>query len=120
MPKLFGIDIAATVARAMGGGLLPVTLTKVSPGSRTSGQLAAGTNPTEAQHSCRGMKDTLRSIRADSIVEDATAVVLILGGTLPAGVVPTVNDKVLVEGNIHTILKVDRDPAAATYTCQVS
>ena len=120
MPKLFGIDIAGLVARELGKGLLPATLVKVVPGARTAGDLAGGTHPVETSYACRGMRDTLRKVRADSIVEDATALVLILGGTLQVGVVPAVSDRVVVEGVSHRILHVDRDPAAATYTCQVA
>lgn len=121
MPRLFGIDIAGIVAREIGPGLRPSVLTKVAPGTRTPGQLSGGTNPVETAHSCRGMEDTLSRLRPDMIVKDARGVVLLIGGTLPVGIVPQAGDRVAVDGGAdQRILNVLRDPAAATYLCQVA
>jgi hypothetical protein len=119
MPDLFGIDIAGTVAGAMADGLLPVTLLKVSAGQRDPADLTSGPKNSIKKHNCRGfIQDyTTRQIDGD-IVKMGDRKVLILGATLPSGVVPEPDDQATCEGRTYTIKYVNRDPAAATYECQ--
>jgi hypothetical protein len=46
-------------------------------------------------------------------------VILILGDSVASGVVPKVNDRLVFEGVTSTVLWVERDPDAATYTVAV-
>ena len=117
--KLFGIDIAGIVNDTISPGLLDLTLTVTTPGTRTPGDLSGGTNPTTVVSTGKGIKEPLTSIRPESIVQDAMAVILIIGDSLSPAAVPEEQDLVSIEGPDYTIIRVARDPAAATYTCQV-
>lgn len=122
MPNLFGLDIAQIVSSsiASAGGVLDATLTKTSPGTRSPGNLTGGTNPTTIAYSCKGFKEDMSKLRPEILVEEAVGVVSLLGKTISNGAVaPEADDLVTIEGQVHTILKVTRDPAAALYQCQV-
>lgn len=117
---LFGIDITKLVADNIGPGVLPATLTKVAPGTRTPGQLTGGTNPTTTDYSCRGFinkKD--RRNQDGQLVHDGSVTILLLGGTISGGsVAPEIGDRVTIEGSTFVINALDRDPAGATFTLQ--
>ncbi len=116
MAKLFGIDIAATVAKGISdaGGVRPGILTRVTPGARTAGSLTGGTNPTETTFSFRGFVETKERRRSGQVGASTMSVVTILGDTVT--VVPDVNDRVAVDGVNYTLLELlSRDPAEAVY-----
>lgn len=120
MPKFFGIDIAAELAREMGPGLLPVILSKVTNNSRTTGSLTAGKQATYEDYAGRGLiEDYLDKEINGTVVKTGDRKVLILGGSLPVSIVPEVGDRITIESAIYRIERVMRDPAAAAYTCQV-
>lgn len=120
MPKLFGKDIAGKVAGALGKHLLPATLTSKTPGTRTAGSLSAGTNSDSTQASARGIIDDYDSAQIDgTLIQKDDRKVLLLGGTISGGVVPKPGDQVAIEGSTYNVVRVARDPAAATYTLQV-
>lgn len=115
--KLFGADIAGQLAKALGPLLLPCKLIKVTPGTRTTGALTAGTNPTKKTFSCRGMVESF----ATNLVDDTRILagdrkIMILGDTLAKGIVPEPSDEVEIEGRIWIVINlIERDPDAATY-----
>jgi len=115
---LFNVNISKIIADAIGPGVLPAVLTKVAPGARTAGQLAAGTNPTNIDHACRGfIDDKARRNLEGSLIRDGLEKVVLVGDSISGGsVVPDVNDRVTIEGTTYRIEGVARDPAAATYT----
>lgn len=119
MPNLFGIDIAGILATNLASGLLPATLTKVIAQIRTPGALTAGVNPESADYPCRGLiedyNETLMSLTQINVGDKR---IMLLGGTLPSTIVPSTGDYITIESNSYTIISVQRDPAAATYTCQ--
>lgn len=120
MVKLFGVNIAKEIAKAMGGGMPKISLIKVTPGERTSGSLSDGNNPTTKTYTGRGIVDDYEdSAYANTEIERGDRRLLILGATLPAGIFPENGDRAIAEGTTLNIIKVKRDPAAATYTCQV-
>lgn len=120
MPKLFGVDIAKEINDAMGSGLLATTLIKVTAGVRTTGSLTGGTNPKKTKKPCRGViEDYSDGQMQGSLVQVGDRIVLILGDSLPSGIVPQTGDQVTIEGSTFDIIRVARDPAAASYTCQV-
>jgi len=116
----FGIDLAAQLASGLGPSLLPATLTRVTPGIRTPGALTGGTNPTTASYPCRGFTDDYQAAEIDGeLVHVGDRKVLLLGKTIGGGaVVPQPNDRVTIEGATFTLIRVTRDPAAATFVCQ--
>ena len=60
--KLFGIDIAREVYDGIrsAGNVVAMSLVRVTPGTRTTGALTAGTNPSSTTYSCRGFKTSRR------------------------------------------------------------
>lgn len=122
MPRLFGLDIAALLRDGINsaGGVLTGTLTVVTPGSRTPGDVAAGTNPTTTVHAFEGFVDDRAEVRVNgTLVRAGGRIVSILGASLPTGVAPASSDRVTIEGVTYTVLGVSSDPAAAVYECTV-
>jgi hypothetical protein len=116
---LFGIDIAGLIHANISPGLLPATLHHVIPGTRTS-DLTAGTQPTETTHSARGIIDDYKEgqFKGDLILVGDRRVLLI-GNSISPAQVPEPGDGVTIEGVRYKCIRVERDPAAATYTIQV-
>lgn len=119
--KLFGVDIAGLVQSNVAPGLLDLTLVKVTPGTRTPGSLTGGTNPTESSTAGKGIAEDYDERQIDGAeVRRGDRRVLIVGNSLSAGsVIPEQGDKITIEGATYEIVRIERDPAAATYTCQV-
>lgn len=117
--NLFGADISGRIARALGPRLPRGTMQKRVQGTRDPNNLAGGREATPTNHQFRGIRMGMSSLRKDTILPDARDVVLILGDTIKPAAVPTTGDRVIVESTTFTIVNVDRDPDAATYTCQV-
>lgn len=119
MPKLFGVDIAAIIDGAMSSGLLPATLHSVTPGVRTPGDPTAGTNPTTADLACRGIQDDYNTNEIDgTLVRVGDRKILLIGNSIVGLVVPKPSDQITIEGTRYTVIRVERDPASATYLCQ--
>lgn len=116
LSQLPGI-IDGALTQALGDGVLPASLIK--PGGRVSNGRGGWTdNGSPQEHACRGLltnySDFVRNASAGAItIRDRKA--LIMGASLPAGVVPSEGDKLQIGGASWTILSVARDPAAATY-----
>lgn len=125
MSQLFGLELDKIIDGALteAGGLDPRggTLVKVTSGAREAGSLTSGKEASEQRFPFRGMVSKVhKGPIPGTIVQAGDREVLILGASLPASVVPELNDKVEVEGASYTILLVPaRDPARATYTCTV-
>lgn len=94
------------------------TLVVVTPGTRTTSAVSAGTNPTTTNVACRGLvvKWTRRTL-GQTNVTPADRIVMLLGATIAAGVVPKVDDRITIEGSTTTIVSIERDAAAAAYNC---
>jgi len=122
MPKLFGIDIAGIVNANISPGLLDAQLVRITKGTRTTGSLSAGSNPTEQTVNCKGFISEYDDRRIDgTIVKAGDREVTLIGRSLSSSdsVVPNINDKIKIEGQTFKIVNpVKRDPAAATYICQ--
>lgn len=119
MPKLFGVDIAAIIDSAMSGGLLDATLHQTTPGTRTPGDPTGGTNPTTVDAACKGMVDDYADGEIDgTLVLVGDRKVLLIGNSIAGLLVPQPQDGVTIEGERYTVIRVKRDPAAATYLCQ--
>ncbi len=114
--ELFGEDIAKIVYDNMKGQLLDATLTKVTPGTRTPGNLTEGTNPTETPKTAEGFIDSQnRRNVGGALVKDGDIIIVLIGNSIEDLTIPAVNDKVTIEGSTYRVKAVDRDPAAATY-----
>lgn len=124
-------NIPKILAKALGKrkdlGVHVMTLTKVTPGVRTS--LIDGTNPVATDYACKGFEDTKRSgyqqfwqnAQTSNTARAQFLTISILGATLPAGVEPMAGDRITSNGVVYTIDPngVARDPVGALYTCTV-
>ncbi len=117
MPNIFNADIAGKIGQAMGPLLFPLTLIKRT--SSTRSDLTGGVNTREESYNGRGFIDDYRDSRIDGdIIKIGDRLVTIMGASIT--VVPEPDDKVIIEGVTWTIVgPVRRDPAGATYECQV-
>lgn len=124
--KLFGIDIAGLVHRNMSAGLVPLTLTRTSAGTRSATDPTAGTNPRTSSSVGRGFVEEYRDSQVDGeMVERGDRKIIIIGDSLKPAAVPSPGDSIamkiagtdatveIVQGGVRS------DPANATYTCQV-
>lgn len=116
--KLFGVDISGLVNKHIGPGVNSATLTKVTVGTRTSGSLTAGTNPTTTDHACKGFLDQLRRKHIENtLVEDSDQLINLIGDSISGGRVPTPGDRITIRGTVYNVIVVDVDPADALYEC---
>lgn len=117
---LFGINISGIIKQAMAKGLLPLVLVKEIPGARDAADLTDGQALAEKRYPCRGFIDSYALRQIDgTTVQRGDKKILIIGDTLPAGVIPEPNDRIVAEGITHVIQGTpERDPAIATYVCQ--
>lgn len=122
-PKLFGVDIQGILANAIPVGSWPaVTLTQRTPGTRTPGSEASGTNPTSNSYTSRGIVDRYRrSFKqgAQKWVQSSHRVLIIAKPFEDLSVQPKADDLLVVEGLTFSVIHVERDPAAATWTLYV-
>jgi len=125
--NLFGADIAGQLNKAMAASFLPCVLIKVTEGGRDAANPAAGKSTSEASHSCRGFLDKYQAGQfrqgfteaGGTLVKEGTRKALILGNSLPNGIVPEPQDKFTVEGTTFIIVNVTRDPDKATYEMEL-
>jgi hypothetical protein len=118
--KLFGVDIAKEIAKGMASGLPKCTLIKLLPGQRTAGDLSAGLATSTKKFPCRGIvQDFDLKAFEGTTVQKGDRQVLILGATLPVGIVPQLNDHIAAENVESEIININRDPASATYLLHV-
>lgn len=115
-----GVDIAKLIDENLSPRLLDATLVKVTAGTRTPGSLTAGTNSTTVNHACKGFIEDYKSDRVDgTVIQFGDRMVILVANSISSGTVePVGQDQVIIEGDTYRIVNVERDPAAATYTCQ--
>ncbi len=124
--KVFGIpDMGKLIQDALGGNsaVLPATLHSRAEGAR-SGGVTAGRTIVETPYACRGFIDFQRlADAAGTVTENGTLVIVLLGNSIDGGnTAPRPGDRITIEGTKYHIAddtEVDRDPASATYTCEV-
>lgn len=119
--RFFGVDIQQQVADAFRGNVATGTLTKRAPGSRTPGDLTAGTNPSETSYTFDGFLEVKR-VRAEGEVNASERSVLtIIAGSLEGGTIaPAAGDRATIDGLTVTVSEIlERDPATAVYECLV-
>ena len=111
-----GEEIAATINNEFKDIVYSATLTKVTPGTRTSGSLTSGTNPTTTAYTCKGYISTFNDTQfPNTLVQNGDRAVVLLAESLT--VVPTPGDKVTIQSNTYTIREkgVERDPSTSIY-----
>lgn len=95
------------------------TLTKRTAGTRTPGDLAAGTQPTSASYAAKGVVESYTGRQVDgTLIRAGDRRIILLGESIESGAVPAPGDTVAIQGATYTLINVDRDAAAAAYICQ--
>lgn len=113
-----GRQVGQAMKRA--GMTKPATLIVVTAGTRTAGNVTAGTNPTEANVKARGLvRNWSKKQLNTTVVESTDRVVMLFGALIAGGIVPKTNDKLTIEGETGRIVDIERDPASAVYNCLV-
>jgi len=116
MPDILKAGIARQVRQALGGLLFPVVLIRVKSGVR--GDTTAGINPISTEYPAKGFLSSYRVSQIDgTLIQVHDRKAIILGDSIP--VAPLPGDRIRVEGRDWTVITVTRDPAGATYSCQV-
>lgn len=122
--KLFGVDISKIIKDEIGPGVLDATLRSSAAGTPTPGSLTAGGTTTYTPYTCKGFIDTQKVRFIDgTLVRGGMKVVVLIGDTINSGnTAPKPGDQIIIEGTTYRIPDdghVGRDPAAATYECEV-
>lgn len=116
-PDIFGVNIAGELNKALGPLVFDLTLTVVTPSTRDD--ITDGTQPTTTNYTVKGFVDDYKERQIDgTIIQEGDQKITLLGGSL-GSIVPKPNDKITAETRTKTIIDVERDPAGATYLCQV-
>ena len=118
MPNIFKANIAKQIGKALGPLTFPLTLEKIRPSTR--GDLTGGVNSITDAFTGKGFIDSYKDSLIDgTLVKVGDRVITIFGSTISA--IPEPNDMITIEDRKWTIVKdgVKRDPAGATYECQV-
>ena len=121
MPTLFGLNIATIVNNAIqqAGGLLPLTLIKITVTPPPPNDPGGPGTPTTQTSPGNGFISDYDDTNIDgTLVKKGDREILILGASLPTGVIPDEDDRITIEGSTYNIIRIRRDPAAATYVCQ--
>lgn len=120
--RLFGEDIAGEVWREMKAlGVPAFILTTVTQNEPTAGRLAAGTNPSYTDAEVDGIVESYEERDVDNnLILSGDRRFLIFGDSLPAGIVPRINDRITdTDGLVYTIVsKPTTDADKAIWTCQ--
>ena len=120
--KLANIDVSGIVNKEIGQKVLTddehdAVLKHFTVGTRT-GNLTGGTNPTSTDHTCKGFIDSkkLKSFKG-TLVANGHVFINLIGDSINPAVVPVGEDQITIESKVYRIKVLDRDPAAAMYTC---
>jgi hypothetical protein len=120
MPSLFGIDIAGIVAKEIGPGLVATTIHRITWSDRDPSDPGAGLTLVEDDITCKGVLSFFDIKDVDgTLVEEDDRLVIVIVGTMSEVVEPLPAWAVTIEDVRYNIVRVRRDPAAATYSLQV-
>lgn len=99
-------------------GFADATLTRKTPGARTVGNLAGGTNPTSTAYACVAMVEKTGRFKSGTLVREGHSLITVLGGTL--AVTPASGDVIVLDGTTYRVVKFETDPDEAVYEIEVS
>lgn len=110
-------DLPDIIADALGDEFKAATLSV--PGAPYSDGQGGFITSAPASHGCKALvADYSQYRRASEGIPANDRNIIILGATLPDGVIPAPGQSITVESRAWQIIAVTRDPAAATYELQ--
>ncbi|QBQ71174.1 hypothetical protein S0112_067 [Shewanella phage S0112] len=118
-PDIFGADIAGSILDGLGGLVFDQMLVKITTGRDPLDPTKI--IPVESPYPCKGFIDNYAKENRFSPQQITGVKIVILGASLPSGIIPEPGDKIHAEGKVFTIQPNDsvvRDPAGATYECR--
>ncbi len=119
MPDFFGVDIAGLIAENTAGQLVAGTMTSIAVGTRP-GDVTAGRTQVPTVHDVQGFFDDYKDYEIDgTTIKAGDRRIVLIGNLIKPAIVPVSNWDITLEGDTYRIVTVNRDPAAATYTCHV-
>jgi hypothetical protein len=123
MPKLFGLAIDQIIHRELSPGLLKGTLYRDINGVRNANDPTAGpVGGSTTAHSFKGIIQYYRDNEVDNeLVLKEDRKILIIAKSIKPAIVPEIGMRVQMSdnpGNTFQVVRVNRDPASATYLCQ--
>jgi hypothetical protein len=120
--KIANINVSKIIKREIGDNTLKdpahvVVLISFTGGART-GNNTGGKNRTSTNHTAKGFIDStdIKSVKG-TLVEDGDVIIQLVGDSIQNSAVPKVQDRITIEDATYRIKSLDRDPAAAMYTC---
>lgn len=119
-------DIRKEVAKALKKngkalGFKASVLTVKTPGTRTPGSEASGTNPTSVSYPCSAMVDTAVKLMDGTLVAEGNSRLSIVGGSLPTGVRPIPGRSTVLRAAVtYKVVRVAFDSVEAMYECEVA
>jgi len=118
LPNIFNANIAKKIDKAMGKLLLPVVLQKFS--QIRDPDNSSKNIKTFTPHKCRGFtEDYDEKTLSGTLVAIGDKKITVLGASFSVdNVYPVAGDRITIEGETRTVIKVKRDPAGATFECQ--
>lgn len=121
MSKFLGVNLPKILNQAMGKLVRQGKLVKITAGARDPNDLTAGQVSSKKNYPVNGFFDEFKlTDNPDNEAQIGNKKIVLFGGSLPAGIVPELNDLIVMENQTYIIDgPVTRDPAAATYTCEV-
>lgn len=123
--KIAGINVSKIIKKEIGDNVLKdpahdVVLISFTGGART-GNNTGGKNRTSSNVPGKGFIDStdIKSVKGTLVVDGDLIIQLVGDSLLLAGslVVPKIDDHLTIESTRYIIKELDRDPAAAMYTC---
>lgn len=117
----FGVDIAGLINENVSPGLPTIaTITHRTQGTRTPGQLSGGTNPTTLVAQAKVVVGDYKAHQIDgTLIKQGDRKILVIAESMTVAFDPSTSDRIDVEGATYFVVQVGRDPARATFSCQV-
>lgn len=120
--KIAGINVSKIIKKEIGDNVLKdpahdAVLITFSVGART-GNNTGGKNRVPTNNTAKGFIDeTERESVKGTLVLAGDVIIQLVGDSIENSAVPTVDDHITIESSEYIIKVLDRDPAAAMYTC---
>ena len=117
MAVIAGVDVTRTLRDATRGLFLRGSLTRITYMPRTSDDLTRDRTQEEV-HSFEGLASSrVVRTREGTLTGRTETSVIVIAGSLPAGVVPEQSDQISIQGASGKIRSVSTDPGGGAYTC---